>query len=124
MMYSEEMLSMTLDKIRCCEVVADLIPGSARGKNSTVCTCPFCGEKPLVALREEFLCARCGSAGDSVDFVMRNKNLSFNDAILYLYSRYDINLKHSIQVSLEDYESICKSIEDISRRLAAIRIAK
>ena len=69
------------DKIR--ELVKSLIPAHQRGKNLVVDTCPFCGEKNVMAVspdKEVAKCFRCGMSVTILGLVMKLNNYARQEA--------------------------------------------
>ena len=73
------------DKIR--ELVQSLLPAHQRGKNLVVDTCPFCGEKNVMAVSPDKGVAKCFRCGESVTIlglVMKVKNCARQEAEEYI----------------------------------------
>ena len=73
------------DKIR--EFVKSLLPAHQRGKNLVVDTCPFCGEKNVMAFspdKEVAKCFRCGESVTILGLVMKVTNLSATEVEKYI----------------------------------------
>ena len=73
------------DKIR--ELVKSLLPTHQRGKNLVVDTCPFCGEKNVMAFspdKEVAKCFRCGESVTILGLVRKVKNCTRQEAEKYI----------------------------------------
>ena len=69
------------DKIR--ELVKSILPTHERGKNLVVDTCPFCGEKNVMAVSPDkgvAKCFRCGVSVNILGLVMKVKKCSRQEA--------------------------------------------
>ena len=69
------------DKIM--ELVKSLLPAHERGKNLVIDTCPFCGEKNVMAFspdKEVAKCFRCGMSVTILGLVMNVKNYARQEA--------------------------------------------
>ena len=63
-------------KDKISELVKSLLPAHQRGKNLVVDTCPFCGEKNVMAVspdKEVAKCCRCGESVNILVLVMKVK---------------------------------------------------
>lgn len=69
------------------DVVANLLGTTNFNKNIK---CPFHEDKSpslkIYTKTNRFVCFGCGARGSPIDFVMKNKNCSFQEAVLYLNS--------------------------------------
>ena len=73
------------DKIR--ELIKSLLPAHQRGENLVVDTCPFCGEKNVMAVSPDKGVAKCFRCGVSVNIpglVMKVKNCTRQEAEEYI----------------------------------------
>ena len=73
------------DKIR--ELVKSLLPAHQRGENLIVDTCPFCGEKNVMAVspdKEVAKCFRCGVSVNILGLVMKVKKCVRQEAEEYI----------------------------------------
>ena len=73
------------DKIR--ELVKTLLHNQERGKNLVIDTCPFCGEKNVMAFspdKEVAKCFRCGMSVTILGLVMKVKNCARQEAEEYI----------------------------------------
>ena len=73
------------DKIK--ELVKSLLPAHERGKNLVIDTCPFCGEKNVMAFspdKEIAKCFRCGESVTLLELVMKVKNCARQVAEEYI----------------------------------------
>ena len=73
------------DKIR--ELVKSLLPAHQSGENLVVDTCPFCGEKNVMAVspdKEVAKCFRCGVSVNILGLVMKVKKCTRQEAEEYI----------------------------------------
>ena len=73
------------DKIR--ELVKSLLPTHQRGENLVVDTCPFCGEKNVMAVSPDKgvgKCFRCGVSVNILGLVMKVKKCTHQEAEEYI----------------------------------------
>lgn len=73
------------DKIR--ELVKSLLPTHRGGKNLVINTCPFCGEKNVMAVspdKEVAKCFWCGMSVTILGLVMKVKNCTRQEAEEYI----------------------------------------
>ena len=74
-------------KDKIIELVKSLLPAHERGKNLVVDTCPFCGEKNVMAVspdKEVAKCFRCGVSANILGLVMKVKKCSRQEAEEYI----------------------------------------
>lgn len=74
-------------KDKITELVKSLLPSHERGKNLVVDTCPFCGEKNVMAFspdKEVAKCFRCGISVTILGLVMKVTNLSTTEVEKYI----------------------------------------
>ncbi|MBD7914018.1 DNA primase [Clostridium sp. Sa3CUN1] len=102
MQISEEIL----EKIKEENDIVDIISESVRLKKagrSFSGLCPFHNEKsPSFSVSQEkqiYKCFGCGESGNVITFVMKNKNMTFIDAVKYLADRANIILEEDKRVN-------------------------
>lgn len=92
-MISEYTISQVTEKSKVIEVVGDFIQLKKNGSDSK-CLCPFHDEKtPSFCVKESdnfYKCFSCGRSGDSVQFLIEYKKLSYQEAIQHLCNKYKI----------------------------------
>ena len=69
------------------ELVKNLLPTHPKGKNLVVDTCPFCGEKNVMAVspdKEVAKCFRCGMSVTILGLIMKVTNLSATEVEKYI----------------------------------------
>jgi DNA primase len=107
---SEELVTRIKDANDIVDVISESVKLRRAGKNY-IGLCPFHNEKsPSFSVSSEkqiFKCFGCGEAGNAISFVMKNKNLSFYDAVKYLGDRVNI------QVVLDDKSEKVENQKDI-----------
>ena len=68
-------------------LVKSLLPAHERGKNLVIDTCPFCGEKNVMAFspdKEVAKCFRCGISVTILGLVVKVKNCTRQEAEKYI----------------------------------------
>lgn len=85
---SSKDLTQTMErKGEIMELVKSLLPAHERGKNLVIDTCPFCGEKNVMAFspdKEVAKCFRCGMSVTILGLVMKVKNCARQEAEEYI----------------------------------------
>mgnify|MGYP003524368025 FL=1 len=74
-------------KDKIIELVKSILPAHERGKNLIVDTCPFCGEKNVMAVSPDkgvAKCFRCGVSVNILGLVMKVKKCSRQVAEEYI----------------------------------------
>ena len=74
-------------KDKIMELVKSLLPAHQRGKNLVIDTCPFCGEKNVMACspdKEVAKCFRCGMSVTILGLIMKVTNLSATEVEKYI----------------------------------------
>ena len=74
-------------KDKISELVKSLLSTHPKGKNLVVDTCPFCGEKNVMAFspdKEVAKCFRCGESVTILGLVMKVKNYARQEAEEYI----------------------------------------
>lgn len=74
-------------KDKITELVKSLLPAHQRGKNLVIDTCPFCGEKNVMAVspdKEVAKCFRCGMSVTILGLIMKDTNLSATEVEKYI----------------------------------------
>ena len=69
------------------ELVKSILPAHERGKNLVIDTCPFCGEKNVMAVspdKEVAKCFRCGVSVNILGLVMKVKKCVRQEAEEYI----------------------------------------
>ena len=93
---SEEILEKIKSQNDIVDVISERVRLKKAGRNFTG-LCPFHNEKtPSFSVSQEkqiFKCFGCGEAGNVISFVMKDKNLSFIEAVKYLAARANIPLE-------------------------------
>jgi DNA primase len=95
-MISRDTINQVLDRCSLLEIVSESVPLKRRGSNY-LGLCPFHSEKsPSFNVRESdhyYHCFGCGASGNVIDFVMRQRGLSFPDAVEELAARAGIKVE-------------------------------
>lgn len=95
MQVSEEILEKVKEQNDIVDVISERVRLKKSGRNFTG-LCPFHNEKsPSFSVSQEkqiYKCFGCGEAGNVISFVMKDKNMSFLDAVKYLADRANISL--------------------------------
>ena len=96
MQISEEILERIKNENDIVEVISETVRLKRSGRNF-MGLCPFHNEKsPSFSVSQDkqiYKCFGCGEAGNVISFVMKNRNMSFLDAVKYLASRANITLE-------------------------------
>jgi DNA primase len=92
---SEEILEKVKEQNDIVDVISERVRLKKSGRNFTG-LCPFHNEKsPSFSVSQEkqiYKCFGCGEAGNVISFVMKDRNMSFLDAVKYLADRANISL--------------------------------
>jgi len=80
------------------EVIGEYMALKKAGANLKAC-CPFHNENApsfiVSPSKQIYHCFGCGATGDSIQFVMAYKKLSYQEAVAILAHKYEIKLKYS-----------------------------
>ena len=94
-MYTEQAINSLKRRIDIIEVIGELIALKKEGTNNVAC-CPFHNERtPSFKVSEKkqiYKCFGCGKTGDSIQFLIDYKQLTFTEAIEYLAAKYNVSL--------------------------------
>ncbi|WP_027633989.1 DNA primase [Clostridium hydrogeniformans] len=97
-MIPEHIIEKIKDENDIVEVISDTVRLKRSGRNYQG-LCPFHNEKtPSFSVSSEkqlFKCFGCGEAGNVITFVMKNRNLSYVEALRYLADRANITIEES-----------------------------
>ena len=89
-----------MNTARIEEVVGDFVTLKRRGVN-LLGLCPFHNEKTpsftVSPAKGIYKCFGCGKAGNSVNFIMDQEQLSYPEALKYLAAKYHIEVEETIQ---------------------------
>ena len=96
MQISEEILEKIKEENDIVEVISERVRLKRSGRNF-MGLCPFHNEKsPSFSVSQDkqiYKCFGCGEAGNVISFVMKDRNMSFIDAVKYLAGRANIRLE-------------------------------
>lgn len=96
MQISEEILERIKNENDIVDIISETVRLKRSGRNF-MGLCPFHNEKsPSFSVSQDkqiYKCFGCGEAGNVISFVMKNRNMSFLDAVKYLASRANITLE-------------------------------
>lgn len=84
--YDNSRLTRILDKADIVTLAKRFVKLTKRGENYTF-DCPFCGEEESAYISPKygvFKCFRCEATGGVIDFAMRMKKCSYDEALNYL----------------------------------------
>ncbi len=116
-MISDETKQRIKETARIEEVIGEVVQLKRNG-SSFKGLCPFHNERTpsfhVTPSKGFFKCFGCGVSGDVITFVMKNKGLSFVDALVWLAQKYNI--------PVEERERTEEDIERQKRREAAVQI--
>lgn len=86
-MITQQSIKDLKDHVKLYDILKEEITLKAQG-NYYVAKCPFHDEKtPSFKLKKtdtHFKCFGCGASGDVIDFIVKHKSLSFQDAVKYV----------------------------------------
>lgn len=106
-MINQETIDKIFDAAVIVDVIGDFVKLKKRGVNH-VGLCPFHDEKtPSFTVSNAkgiYKCFGCGQSGGVVNFVMEHENKNFPDALRYLASKYNIEIKEE-KPSKQDEEN-------------------
>ena len=96
MQISEEILEKIKEENDIVEVISERVRLKRSGRNF-MGLCPFHNEKsPSFSVSQDkqiYKCFGCGEAGNVISFVMKDRNMSFLDAVKHLADRANITLQ-------------------------------
>ena len=102
MQISEEILEKVKEQNDIVDVISESVRLKRSGRNFSG-LCPFHNEKsPSFSVSQEkqiYKCFGCGESGNVITFVMKNKNMTFIDAVKYLADRANIILEEDKRVN-------------------------
>lgn len=94
---SNNIIEEIKDRANIVDIISDYVTLQKRGANYQG-LCPFHSEKtPSFVVSENkqiFTCFGCGAKGDVIEFLKRQDNLTFMEAVEKLANRYGINLEN------------------------------
>lgn len=97
-MITQESIKKLKETISLYEIVKDEIELKKSG-SFYISKCPFHNEKtPSFKIKQSdkhFKCYGCGAYGDLIDFIVKHKNLSFQDAVRYIASQKNFELEET-----------------------------
>lgn len=98
MYVSEEIIEKIKDSNDIVDVISETVPLKKSGRNYWG-LCPFHNEKtPSFSVTQEkqlFKCFGCGEGGNVITFIMKTRNLGFNEALRFLAERAHIPFEES-----------------------------
>lgn len=105
-MISEYTITQVTERAKVSEVVGDFISLTKRGSDYVAC-CPFHDEKsPSFSIKESenfYKCFGCNKTGDSIQFLIDYKKLSYQEAIQHLCNKYKIVFEHTEDAKTKVY---------------------
>lgn len=94
---NEEDIATVRERARIDDVVRDYVMLRNAGSGSFKGLCPFHDEKTpsftVTPARGFYYCFGCGEGGDVINFLMRQQNLGFVEAVQILADRFQIDLR-------------------------------
>ncbi|MBO1263849.1 DNA primase [Proteiniclasticum sp. SCR006] len=100
MYVAEEIIEKIKESNDIVDIISESVPLKRVGRNYWG-LCPFHNEKtPSFSVTREkqlFKCFGCGEGGNVITFVMKSKNLEFNEALRFLADRANITLEESAE---------------------------
>ena len=95
---SEEIIEKIKDSNDILDVISETVPLKKSGRNYWG-LCPFHNEKtPSFSVTQDkqlFKCFGCGEGGNVITFIMKTRNLGFNEALRILAERANIPFEES-----------------------------
>ena len=95
-MIDQGTIQLILDTAEISDVVGDFVTLKRRG-TSMIGLCPFHNEKTpsfnVSQAKGIYKCFGCGKGGSSVNFIMEHEHLSYADALRWLASKYNIEIR-------------------------------
>lgn len=96
-MISEDVIQRVKNENDIVDIISESVRLKKAGRNF-IGICPFHSEKtPSFSVSQEkqiYKCFGCGEAGNVISFIMKTKNMSFNDAIFKLAEKANIEITH------------------------------
>ena len=100
MYVAEEIIEKIKESNDIVDIISESVPLKRVGRNYWG-LCPFHNEKtPSFSVTREkqlFKCFGCGEGGNVITFVMKSRNLEFNEALRFLADRANITLEESAE---------------------------
>ena len=100
MYVAEEIIEKINESNDIVDIISESVPLKRVGRNYWG-LCPFHNEKtPSFSVTREkqlFKCFGCGEGGNVITFVMKSRNLEFNEALRFLADRANITLEESAE---------------------------
>jgi len=97
---AEEIIEKIKESNDIVDIISESVPLKRVGRNYWG-LCPFHNEKtPSFSVTREkqlFKCFGCGEGGNVITFVMKSRNLEFNEALRFLADRANITLEESAE---------------------------
>ncbi|MDO5678366.1 MAG: DNA primase [Propionibacteriaceae bacterium] len=94
---NEEDIASVRERARIDDVVRDYVMLRNAGSGSFKGLCPFHDEKTpsftVTPARGFYYCFGCGEGGDVINFLMRQQNLGFQEAVQMLADRFGVELR-------------------------------
>jgi len=123
-MFTKETLNKLKEKVKILDLLKDLEIEYIQNKDSYG-QCPFCRHFESFAIsdiHEKYCCFHCNAQGDSISLLMIHNRMSFDDAVLYLASFYNIRVEIACpkekKKKLTDEEVLKAVLEVIQERKA------
>lgn len=122
-MITQQSIKDLKDHVKLYDILKEEITLKAQG-NYYVAKCPFHDEKtPSFKLKKtdtHFKCFGCGASGDVIDFIVKHKSLSFQDAVKYIAQASNFTIEETtkeVTIPEKRLEKIDKAyIEQFEKR--------
>ncbi|WP_032121910.1 DNA primase [Clostridium amazonitimonense] len=115
----EEIIERIKDQNDIVDIISESVRLRRAGRNY-IGLCPFHNEKtPSFSVsvdKQIYKCFGCGEAGNVITFVMKNKNLSYVEALEYLAERANISLEQGQNKKGKDKREVLYKINTESAR--------
>ena len=100
MYVAEEIIEKIKESNDIVDIISESVPLKRVGRNYWG-LCPFHNEKtPSFSVTREkqlFKCFGCGEGGNVITFIMKSKNLAFNEALRLLAEKANITLEETAE---------------------------
>src|SRR4051812_31022962 len=101
----DEAKQRVLDAVPLVELIGESVALTKRGSRP-IAKCPFPDDStPSFAVFDNgFYCFGCKASGNAIDFVMRQKNLSYVEALKFLAEKYSVDISKFFQAPSQSQE--------------------
>lgn len=115
---NQELINELRQKSSIVEVISSYIPLTKKGRNYFG-LCPFHDDtNPSMSISEEkqiYKCFVCGNSGNVFNFIMEYEHLSFQEAVIVLAKKYNMQGEFNLKKEVSKYEPFYKMMETASK---------